>query len=81
MGWISTVFVHKALDGAVALECVDPDARLALFASVGLEPSAPADPNAMISDGDFFGLLERIAELGDRGRVRSDMHGRVNAMR
>lgn len=68
MGWISTIFVHKALDAAVALECVDPDARLALFASVELDPSAPADPNAMISDGDFFGLLERIAEHGDRSR-------------
>ncbi len=69
MGWISTVFVHKALDAAVALECVDPDARLALFTSVGLDPSVPADPGAMISDGDFFGLLERIAELDDRGRA------------
>ena len=68
MGWISTVFVHKALDAAVALECVDSDARLALFASVELEPSTPVDPNAMISDSDFFSLLERIAELGDRGR-------------
>ena len=68
MGWISTVFVHKALDAAVALECVDPDVRMALFESVGLDPSAPVDPGAMISDGDFFGLLERIAELDDRGR-------------
>ncbi|KAJ55145.1 hypothetical protein ACMU_15425 [Actibacterium mucosum KCTC 23349] len=68
MGWISSIFVHKALDAAVALDCVEPDARLALFASVGLDPSAPADPGAMISDGDFFGLLERIAERDDRGR-------------
>ncbi|MEX0281271.1 MAG: AraC family transcriptional regulator ligand-binding domain-containing protein [Arenibacterium sp.] len=68
MGWISTVFVHKALDAAVALECVDPETRLALFARVGLDPSAPVDPGAMISDGDFFELLERIADLGDRGR-------------
>ncbi|WP_171103616.1 AraC family transcriptional regulator [Ruegeria sp. HKCCD7255] len=68
MGWISTVFVHKALNAAVALECVDTDERLALFASVGLDPSAPADPSAMILDGDFFGLLERIAHLGDLGR-------------
>ena len=68
MGWISTVFVHKALDAAVALESVDPDVRMALFESVGLDPSAPVDPGAMISDGDFFGLLERIANLDDRGR-------------
>ncbi|WP_171230895.1 AraC family transcriptional regulator [Ruegeria sp. HKCCA6707] len=68
MGWISTVFVHKALNAAVTLECVDPETRLALFASVGLDPSAPVDPGAMISDGDFFALLERIADIGDRGR-------------
>ncbi len=68
MGWISTVFVHKALDAAVALECVGPDARQALLASVGLELSAPINPSTMISDGDFFGLLERIADLDDRGR-------------
>lgn len=67
MGWISTVFVHKALDATVALEGVDRGARLALFASVGVEPSAPVDPGAMISDSDFFGLLERIADLDDRG--------------
>ncbi|MEM7074166.1 MAG: AraC family transcriptional regulator ligand-binding domain-containing protein [Pseudomonadota bacterium] len=41
---------------------------MALFASFGLDPSAPADPGAMISDSDFFGLLERIADLDDRGR-------------
>jgi len=68
MGWISTVFVHKALDAAVALESLDLDVRMALFESVGLDPSAPVDPGAMISDGDFFGLLERIADLDDRGR-------------
>jgi AraC-like DNA-binding protein len=68
MGWISTVFVHKALDAAVALECVDPDVRMVLFESVGIDPSAPVDPGTMISDGEFFGLLECIADLDDRGR-------------
>lgn len=68
MGWISIIFVHKALDAAVALESVNPVGRRALFESVGLDPSAPVDPGAMISDGDFFGLLERIAELDDHGR-------------
>ena len=69
MGWISTVFVHKALDAAVALESVDPEVGTALFESVDLDPSASVDPGTMISDGDFFGLLERIAELDDRGRT------------
>ncbi len=68
MGWISAVFVHKALDAAVALDNFDLDVCMALFESVGLDPSLPVDPGAMISDGDFFGLLERIADLDDRGR-------------
>ena len=68
MGWISTVFVHKALEATEAFESVGPSVRMALFESVGLDPSAPVDPGAMISDADFFGLLERIAELDDRGR-------------
>ncbi|MCH2249426.1 MAG: AraC family transcriptional regulator [Cognatishimia sp.] len=41
---------------------------MAVFESVGMDPSAPVDPDAMISDGDFFGLLELFAELNDRGR-------------
>jgi len=68
MGWISTVFVHKALDAAVALESVDRDVRMALCESVGLDPSVPVDPGAMITDSDFFGLLERITELDEHGR-------------
>jgi AraC-like DNA-binding protein len=68
MGWISTIFVHKALEAAAALGCVDQDGRLALFASLGLDPVAPVDPGAMISDGDFFALLERIAARDARGR-------------
>ncbi len=67
MGWISTVFVHKALDAAVALGCVDSRARLLLYKSVGVEPEGPIDPSVMISDSDFLGLLERIADLDDRG--------------
>lgn len=68
MGWISTVFVHKAVDAAVDLQCVDPGARAALFRLAGVDPSAPVDPGAMISDTRFFGLLERILDLGAHGR-------------
>jgi len=41
---------------------------MALFESVGLDPLAPVDPSALISDGDFFALMESIAELGSCGR-------------
>ncbi len=68
MGWISTVFVHKALDAAALLKCIDSDAHKALFQLVGLDPSAPVDASAMISDSDFFDLLERLDEMGPRGR-------------
>lgn len=68
MGWISTIFVHKALNAAVHLKCLDPDAGLALFRLVGVDPTAPLDPSSMISDSDFFGLLKRIEEVSARGR-------------
>lgn len=69
MGWISTIFVHKALDAAVALDCVDPDERSAFCVGIGIEPALPTDPSAMVSDRDFFSLLERIAALSERGRA------------
>ncbi len=68
MGWISTVFVHKALDAAVLLDCIEADARPALFRLVGVDSYAPIDPNKMISDSDFFSLLERLEEVSVRGR-------------
>lgn len=68
MGWISSVFVHKALDAAVHLDCVDAAERLNLFRSVGLQASAPINPAAMISDSDFFALLERLDHISERGR-------------
>lgn len=68
MGWISVVFVHKAIDAAMRLNCVDPVTRSVLFEMVGVDAEAPVDPTKMIAESDFFGLLERIAEQGDRGR-------------
>ena len=69
MGWISTVFVHKALEAAAALECVDAEARHALFRQVGVDPSAPCEAGATISDSDFFALLERLDAASPRGRL------------
>ncbi|MFK7856440.1 MAG: AraC family transcriptional regulator ligand-binding domain-containing protein [Granulosicoccus sp.] len=68
MGWVSVIFVHKALDAAMHLSCVDATKRVELFKSVGLDPQAPVDPKKMISDSDFFGLLEQILEQSDRAR-------------
>lgn len=68
MGWISTIFVHKALDAAVHLSCIDSSTRSALFQSVNVDPSASVDPSAMITDEDFFGLLEHLDGLDERGR-------------
>ena len=68
MGWISTIFVHKALDAAQHLKCIDSDARITLLRQLGVDASATVDPKAMISDTAFFGLLERFCQPDDRGR-------------
>lgn len=66
MGWISVVFVHKAIN-AVAGDPESP-AREALYKSVGVDPEAPVDPKVMVPDADFFSLLERIAADTAHGR-------------
>lgn len=68
MGWISTIFVHKALDAAQHLKCIDSDARITLLRQLGVDASATVDPKAMISDTAFFGLLERLYQPDNRGR-------------
>ena len=68
MGWISAIFVHKAIDAAIGLGCVAPETRACFFQSVGVDPEDPSDPNVMIPASDFFGLLEAIAKEGDQGR-------------
>ena len=68
MGWISVVFAHKVIGVATSDE-LDGDAlRTRLLRSVGLDPESLVDPEQMIGDADFFGLLERIAEQVERGR-------------
>lgn len=61
MGWISVIFVHKAIDAAT-VGGEDPDRRQALFRVAGVSPDAPVDPRQMIPDTTFFELLERIAD-------------------
>ena len=58
MGRITTLFVHKIVAQ------VHPDVdRGRLLRSVGLEPGAPVDPKRMITDDEYYGLLERIAAV------------------
>jgi len=68
MGWISTVFVHRALDTAARLQCIGADDRRELFERVGVDPSATIDPSAMISDSRFFELLEQLCTASPSGR-------------
>ena len=68
MGWISTVFVHKALDAAWQHDYVDAESRAQLYRLVGLDPSAERDPLAMVSDKAFFDLLERLLDLNAHAR-------------
>ena len=68
MGWISSVFVHKALETATQLGCIDAEERRGLFGLAGVDAAAALDPGAMISDADFFGLLERLDAIHPLGR-------------
>ena len=62
MGWISTVFAHKAIRAAGGDQA-------SLFRLIGLDDGAPPDPSEMIPDTTFFGLLERIAGEVPDGRL------------
>lgn len=68
MGWISVVFAHKVIDVATSGMLDGEALRKRLLRSVNLDPAAQVDPEQMIGDTDFFGLLERIAEQVERGR-------------
>lgn len=56
MGQITSLFIRKVIDQVS--ESVD---RAALLRSVGVDPTAAADPAFMIPDTEYYGLLERIA--------------------
>lgn len=65
MGAVTSLFLRKVVAAAGA----DLD-RAALLASVGLDPESEGDVARMISDDDYYTLLERIlAESGGAGAL------------
>lgn len=68
MGWISVVFAHKVIDVATGGGRGAEALRAGLLRSVGRDPAAPVDPQELMGDAEFFGLLERIAEQVEGGR-------------
>lgn len=71
MGRITSLFVHKVV------QQVDPSLdRGALLRSVGIDPENEVDPSVMISDVDYYGLLEEIARSDPRA---TDLPLRVGA--
>lgn len=65
MGWISNVFVHKALD---ALGGIDPPAKVAVLRQMDVDIDASNDPGVLIPDSDFLSLFELIHETSAHGR-------------
>lgn len=56
MGQITSLFLHKVIRQVdKALD------RAALLASAGVDPQAPVDPAVMVTDTDYYAVLERIA--------------------
>lgn len=58
MGQVTSLFVRKVL--SVADDGIDKDA---LLRSVGLDPTGPVDPAAMIPAADYYALLEKLLAL------------------
>ena len=56
MGQITSLFVHK-----VIRQVSDGLDKGALLASVGVDPDSEVDPALMVSDTDYYALLETIA--------------------
>ena len=64
MGWISVAFAHKFVGFATPSEAE----RSRLLRSAGVDPQAPVDPSQMLSDSEFFDLLEYLAHKVTGGR-------------
>ncbi len=58
MGKISSLFIRKVL--GIVEDGVDKNT---LLHSVGIDPESPVDPSIMITDTDYYTLLERIASM------------------
>ncbi|WP_114008163.1 AraC family transcriptional regulator [Cohaesibacter intestini] len=69
MGWISTLFVHKAIDLAVGDAPASRTVRQALYRLVDVDPDAPSDPRQMVADDRFFDLLEHLAAEFEQGHA------------
>ncbi|MEM9081722.1 MAG: AraC family transcriptional regulator ligand-binding domain-containing protein [Verrucomicrobiota bacterium] len=67
MDEISAMFVHKIVDVAVVSGVVGVAKRREWFESVGLDPDATVDPKSMVSDSDYYDLIERIARESELG--------------
>ncbi len=68
MGQISSVFVHKVINAATSHAPRDDARRRHLFASAGVDPSAPIDGKIMVPDIDYYKLCERVAREDEHGR-------------
>lgn len=60
MGQVTSLFARKVVD--VAGASVD---REAVLAFVGLDANGPWDPKQMLDEGDFYGMMELMAEQMD----------------
>ena len=58
MGQVTSLFVRKVVQQVHAT--LD---KRELLAFVGIEPDEPPDPSVMVSDEEYYGLLERIAAI------------------
>ncbi|MEM8993775.1 MAG: AraC family transcriptional regulator ligand-binding domain-containing protein [Acidobacteriota bacterium] len=68
MGWISAVFAHKVVGIAAGDGPGGQPLRQRLLRAAGLDPASSVDPERLIGDADFFGLLERVASEVEGGR-------------
>jgi AraC-like DNA-binding protein len=68
MGYISALFAIRVSHIATAGRQSDVAQQNALYRVAGIDPDTPVEPELMIPDRDFFGLLEHIAQEYEDGR-------------
>ncbi|MEM7803884.1 MAG: AraC family transcriptional regulator ligand-binding domain-containing protein [Pseudomonadota bacterium] len=67
MGLISSLFVHKVVDVAMAATPQDDRRRRSLFDAVAMDPEAPLDPRVMVEDTAYYALCERVVREDPQG--------------